>query len=234
MKNRRYFLQQGAFATIALLALKPFKTIASVGSTFTGLSNSYGKLAFLHTVNLKPKNVYKVIQHIKTIKNYNASTILLNAGQDMQDETGSLSYDAYFNGGNDFSAITGNYKIITKGNLRTGIISAASEEKDIIQKINSLTTYLKKEKSCAVVICLSGLGYKNKNTPDDITLAKESTDLDIIIGGHAENFHLLPTIVLNRNSSEVIIHAAGDTKAFGNIEIDFDAQGRKQHINFAN
>lgn len=235
VKNRRYFLQQGTLATMAVLTLKPFTTIARVVSPFTMGSNSYNKLAFLHTANLNPQIDYKVIQYINDIKNNNANTILLKTGQDTADETGSLTYDACLNRDNDFSALTGSYKIINKGNLRTGIINARPEEKDVIQKINTLSAYLKNEKNCTIVLCLSGLGYKNKNTPDDITLAKESTHLDIIISGHAENFHLHPAIALNSNNTEVIIHAAaGDTAAFGKIEIDFDTKGKKRHINFSN
>ncbi|MFZ1454231.1 MAG: hypothetical protein WAT20_16110, partial [Ferruginibacter sp.] len=116
--------------------------------------------------------------------------------------------------------------------IKTGIINARPADKEVIQKINALSTLLKKEKGCTIVVCLSGLGYKNKHTPDDITLAKASTHLDIIIGGDVNNFNQHPAIVLNRNQAEVIIHAAGDTAAFGKIEIDFDAQGNKRHIGF--
>ena len=105
---------------------------------------------------------------------------------------------------------------------------------DNIQKVNKLYYWLKKEKKCAVVVCLSMLGYKNKNTPDDITLAEKSNHLDIIIGGHAENFKAQPYIVLNSNQEEVIIHAAaGNVNALGKIEIDFDWQGRKRNISFS-
>jgi hypothetical protein len=219
-------------ATTAMFALKPLKTIASAASNFTGISGSYGKLAFLHTANLNPQNDYKVIQNIKYIKNNNTNTILLKAGHD---ETGSLAYDASIHGANDLSAITGEYKIVNKGNIRTGIISARPEESNVIEKVKTLSTYLKEEKNCTVVVCLSQLGYKNKNMPDDITLAKKSTHLDIIIGGHAENFHLHPVIALNNNNAEVVIHsAAGDTTDFGKIEIDFDGQGRKKHISLTN
>lgn len=235
MKSRRYFLIQGTLATTAMIVLKPLTTIARAASQFTGLSSSYGKLAFLHTANLNAHSDYKVIQYINEIKNNNANAILLKAGQDIQDETGSLTYDASINGGNDLSAITGDYKIINKGNIKTGIISAKAGDSDVIQKINSLSAYLKKEKNCTVVVCLSQLGYKNKNTPDDITLANKSTHLDIIIGGHAENFQTHPVIALNSNNGEVIIHSAsGDSFACGKIEIDFDGQGRKKHISFTN
>jgi len=233
MKSRRYFLAQGTLATTAMFALKPFTSIGGAISQFTGF-NSYGKLSFLHIANLGNSSYKKVIKYIQDVKNNNINTILLNAGQDVQDEQGSLTFDASINGSHDLSAITGEYKIITKGNTRTGIISARTGESNIIQKIKTLSTWLKKEKNCTIVVCLSQLGYKNKNTPDDITLAKESTHLDIILGGHAENFHMQPIVALNSNNAEVIIHsAAGNAMALGKIEIDFDELGRKNHISFA-
>lgn len=235
MTNRRFFLVQGTLATTAMFALNPFTSIGRAVSQFTELNGSYGKLAFLHTANRNALSNYTVIQYINGVKSNNKNVILLKAEQDIQDENGSLSYDASINGSSALSTITGNYKIIYKGNIKTGIICAMPGESDVIQKINSLSAYLKKEKSCTLVVCLSQLGYKNKNTPDDITLANKSTYLDIIIGGHAENFPTHPIVALNSNNGEVIIHSSsGHSFDFGKIEIDFDAQGRKKHISFAN
>ena len=105
----------------------------------------------------------------------------------------------------------------------------------MIEKVINLSAYLKKEKNCSVVVCLSQLGYRNKNTPDDITLAKKSTHIDIIIGGHANNFQVNPVIALNNSNCEVIIHAAaGDPTAVGKIEIDFDEKGQKKYVSFTN
>ena len=220
-------------ATTAVLALKPFTSIARAASTFTGLGDSNSQLVFLHTANMNHSGDYQVINYIKEIKNKNANAILLKAGQDYQEETGRLTYDVSMNGANDSSSITGDYKIINKGGLRTGIISAKPGERDIIEKINTLSAYLKKEKNCTIVVCLSQLGYENKNAPDDISIAEKSTHLDIIIGGHATNFQTHPIIVLNRNNGEVIIHSAsGDSLACGLIKIKFDGQGRKKHIGF--
>lgn len=233
MKSRRYFLIQGTLATTALVALKPLQSIGSTLSQFTGLSNSSDKLALLHTASMNG-NDHKVIKYIREIKSNNRNTILLNAGETKQTETGLLNYDASISGSNDLFAKEGEYKIITKGNTRIGIISARNGEKNIVQKIKTLSTWLKKEKNCTVVVCLSQLGYKNKRSPDDIKLAKETTDLDIIIGGHQENFHVHPVVALNSNNAEVIIHsAAGNAMALGKIEIDFDELGRKNHISFA-
>src|SRR6185436_14361568 len=188
MKNRRYFLKQTTLATTAMIALKPLTSIGSTLTQFAGFSARSGQLALLHTRNLNNSD-YKVISYIRDIKNNNRNAILLNAGQALQDKTDSLVYDASIDGCNDLSAITGEYKIITKENVRTGIISARPEETNSIQKIKTLSAWLKTEKNCKMVVCLSQLDYKNENAPDDITLARESTHLDIIVGGHAENFH---------------------------------------------
>ena len=139
MKSRRYFLAQGTLATTAMFALKPLTSIGSTISQLAGFNGSYGKLAFLHTVNMNSSSDNKVIKYIQDIKSNNTNTILLNAGQGRKDERGSLVYDASINGSNDLSAIAGEYKIITKGNTRTGIISARPEESNMMEKFRSLS-----------------------------------------------------------------------------------------------
>ena len=235
MTSRRKFILQGSLATTAMLALKPLNAIAGASSPLTSLTSSSGKLVFLHTTGVATNGSQQLIQHIANIKNNNKGAILLKAGQVNEDETGTLAYDASINGGNDSSAISGDYKIITKGNIKTGFISAKPEEGNVLEKINTLSAYLKKVKNCSIVVCLSQLGYKNKNTIDDITLANKSTHLDIIIGGHEENFHASPMIALNSSNHEVIIHAAtGNPNALGKIEVDFDEKGQKSQVCFSN
>lgn len=229
MKNRRHFLVQTTLATTAMIALKPLTSIGNTLSQFTGVGRRHRTLAFVYTAS----SDREVIKYIQDIKSNNTNTILLHAGEDTQGKTASLGYDASINVSNDLSSIAGEYKIITKGNTRTGIITARPEENNVIQKVKALSTRLKKEKNCTIVVCLSQLGYQNKNNHDDITLAKESTDLDIIVGGHAQNFQKHPVVTLNRNNSEVIIHSAsGNTSDCGKIEIAFDGQGKKHQVSF--
>ena len=233
MHTRRKFLIQGSLATTAMLALKPLKTVASTVSQLTGY-NGYGKLIFLHTAIPDQQSNLAILQHISNIQGGN--TIVLHAGQVAQQAgTGPSVYDSSIDEINGQTGITGNYKIIMKGNIKTGIISANPEDADVLQKVNDLSTWLKKEKSCTVVVCLSQLGYKNKNTPDDITIAKKTIHLDMIIGGNTKNFHQQPVILLNSNNEEVIIHsAAGESTALGKIDIGFNATGEKNHVSFAN
>lgn len=230
MNNRREFLIQGSLAATAMFVLDPLKSFAGTTST----SGNNNRLVFLHTSNLHPIRDQQVIDHINKISSKNANTILLKAVPGKLNEITVLNYDAAFCEGNEQALFNYGYKIIDKDNLRTGIINASPDEKNIIEKTKLLATYLKKEKKCAVVVCLSQLGYKNTNAPDDIMLASQSTDIDIIIGGHPENFHQYPIIALNSNNAEVIIHAAADNNyALGKIEIDFDGKGRKKQVRFA-
>lgn len=232
MTSRRKFIVKGSLATSAMLALKPLNALAGPSSPLTILTSSSGKIVFLHTAAINTGS-HKVIEYITRIKNNNKGAILLKAGELNEEETGTLKYDASVSGGSDSSAISGDYKIITKGNIKTGFISVKPGEGDAIEKVNTLSAYLKDVKECSVVLCLSQLGYKNKNTTDDITLAKRSTRLDIIIGGHEDNFPSNPVIALNNSNHEVIIHAAaGNTHATGKIEMDFDDYGRKCHVSF--
>ena len=84
-----------------------------------------------------------------------------------------------------------------------------------------------------MVVCLSQLGYKSANGLNDVELAAASTHVDIIIGGHAENFCSHPVIAQNRNKEEVIInHAATNGLALRKIEMGFDKLGKKNNVAF--
>ena len=231
MHTRRNFLIQGSMATTGMLALKPLKTIASTVSRFTGY-NGYGKLIFVHTAIPDYPGNQAMIHYISNIQRDNA--IVLKAGQVSKHiEPGPVTYDSCIDEINDQITITGGYKIIKKGNIKTGIISAMPGEANVTEKVNNLSAWLKKEKGCTVVVCLSQLGYKNKNSPDDISMAKKSMHLDLIIGGNTKNFHKHPVILLNNNNEEVIIHsAAGDVAGLGKIDINFNEMGQKKHISF--
>jgi 5'-nucleotidase len=144
----------------------------------------------------------------------------------------------------DLQSRTSSYSIVWKGNIKTAIIGAGQPGhtandcgscSDPIKEMNELALMLKNEKHCDLVICLSQLGYKNKKEVDDITLAQQSTAIDIIIGGHSRTFMQHPTIVLNKNKREVIINHAGHSGiVLGRIDIGFDEQRRKNKVVFQN
>ncbi|MBI2729283.1 MAG: hypothetical protein HYX40_00750 [Sphingobacteriales bacterium] len=233
MNNRRDFLVKGSLAATAMFVLKPMETFAAEVPGFDLFGHTDNKLVFLHTNQLNAYGDYQVVQKIKTIKNENTNSILLKACSNNVDDKDLLHYDATI-ADSTAATINGDYKILQKGNIKTGIISALPGENNVIEKVNCFAAYLKKQKKCDIVVCLSQLGYKNNTAADDITLAEQSTHIDIIIGGHAENYHALPVIALNNQQAEVIIHAAGDNSfGYGKIDMDFDAKGRKKQVSFA-
>jgi 2',3'-cyclic-nucleotide 2'-phosphodiesterase (5'-nucleotidase family) len=230
MNTRRKFLFSGSMATAALLTAKPFTSIANSLSPVTGFSINNNSLVLAHTGNAIHAGTGQVLQHIAKLKNSGANLIMLHAG----DTTPALhtAYDASMHTGESFSISTHDYKIVYKGDIKTGVITANNKSASA-DKINALAVYLKKEKNCHLVVCLSQLGYKSKTGLDDMSLAAYSTHLDIIIGGHITNFCKSPMTTLNKNKEEVIInHAGTNGLAFRKIEIGFDNRGRKNQLAF--
>lgn len=218
-------------ATAALLTVKPFTTIANTLAPVTGFSINSNKIILLHTGNYNPANKYLAVQQITQLKKNTGNLVLLHAGNPVHEDTGGLHFDSVLEPTNCASVSANNYQIIYKGKIKIGIITAAAGEKDTLNKTEALSVFLKREKNCDLIICLSKLGYKNKNTVDDMQLAENSTSLDIIIGGHPSNYTMHPITAQNKNRHEVIIHSAADTGfALGNIEVGFDDAGNKNSI----
>ena len=230
MNSRRKFLLQGGMATTALLVAKPFQTIAESGIPLGGLTSNNNKISILHTGNPNKLSADQLAKEINAFKN-NSNVVLLDAG----DNSVKLPYDASISKNNAVSNTANNFRIIYKGNIKIGVISATPADGVVINHINKLSTYLKKEKSCHIVVCLSQLGYKNKNKVDDRTLAESSTSLDMIIGGDATNHSKTPVILLNKDNAEVVIsHSAGSDVSLSKVDIAFNGLGIKSNIAFNN
>ena len=87
-----------------------------------------------------------------------------------------------------------------------------------------------------MVVCISNLGYSNKNNIDDKTLAAESVFLDVIIGNRTDvDYKKSSAVVLNKNKSEVILNYTNESDVMiGNLQIGFDEAGNKNKISFSN
>lgn len=230
MNTRRKFLFNGTMAATALLASKPFTSVANSISPVTGFSINNNQLVLAHTGNLAGHTDNKTLQQISQLKSNTANLLLLHAGHAFA--ATHPGYDASIQAGAAYSVAANDYKIIYKGDIKTGIITA-NDQSVSAAGINALAVYLKEEKNCHLVICLSQLGYKSANKLDDLSLAASSTHLDVIIGGHATNFCKRPMTARNQNKAEVIInHAATEGLALRKIEIGFDGLGKKHQVDF--
>ncbi len=118
------------------------------------------------------------------------------------------------------------YKIIKKGKLKIGITGVGIEMKglvpdlligntkyaDPVENVNRVAAKLKKDMGCDMVICLSHLGYKYKeeeNKISDIILAKETENIDLIIGGHTHTFLDAPVEYKNKSGNDVLVNQVG-------------------------
>jgi len=130
------------------------------------------------------------------------------------------------------------YKIIEKKGIKIGIIGIGikleglvskklygeTKYMDPIQSANEYASLLKNEKKCQLVICLSHLGFEyNSNKISDLKLAKNTANIDVILGGHTHTFFEKVRIFENKNGKPVLINQAGwGALSLGRIDLIFN------------
>jgi 5'-nucleotidase len=136
------------------------------------------------------------------------------------------------------------YRIFKKGGIKTGVFGIGIElhglvdpklygntqYEDPLKHAESISSMLKNDHKCSLVICLSHLGYRynDKKVSDEI-LAKESSCIDLIIGGHTHTFLDNPVSYTNKNGKEVLVAQVGWAGIrLGRIDYFFDTKGRKK------
>ena len=106
------------------------------------------------------------------------------------------------------------YTIIRRGGKKIGIIGLLTDIMEVVdadiarmltyqepsQVVNRLSGYLKEEKDCDMVICLSHLGYGEEKE-----LAASIRNVDIIVGGHSHTLLDDKQTVNDLDGEEVII-----------------------------
>ena len=148
--------------------------------------------------------------------------------------------------------LTKPYKIFNKNGIRIGIFGLGIELKGLVGKkqygetkyldpveiAQHYTRFLKENKKCDLVICLSHLGYEYKNQPDKIsdqTIAAKTEHLDLILGGHTHTFLNEPQSVQNSSGKTVIINQVGWAGLLlGRLDFFFDKNKKIQNISWRN
>ncbi len=132
------------------------------------------------------------------------------------------------------------YKIFNKAGLKIGVFGLGVNPEGLVDPLNvkemkyldpvgiaqDMSRILKEEKHCDLVICLSHLGYYYKRNPDkisDLNLAKQTKNIDLIIGGHTHTFLPKPTIVKNSAGENMLINQVGKWGLnLGRVDFYFD------------
>ena len=139
---------------------------------------------------------------------------------------------------NALSEITKDHMVIERGPLKIGICGVGiqldglvpkklysnTQYLDPIESVQKVADHLKLDLKCDLVICLSHLGYKYKDsTVSDTVLAQNSRNIDLILGGHTHTFLDKPDILKNTYGEPVIINQVGWAGIMlGRIDIRFE------------
>jgi 5'-nucleotidase len=118
------------------------------------------------------------------------------------------------------------YKIFKKDGIKIGVFGLGIAFEGLVLKSNYKNTlyldpiaegqkwasFLRNEEKCDYVICLSHLGYKYPKEPNKISddiLAKNTKEIDLIIGGHTHTFLDKPDRLQNLEGRPVIVTQVG-------------------------
>src|SRR5690606_1242593 len=137
------------------------------------------------------------------------------------------------------------YKTFVKDGIKIGVFGLGIKLQDLVDKTmyketvylnpieiaQDMSRILKDDEQCDLVICLSHLGYDYKNDTSkisDLTIAKSTRNIDLIIGGHTHTFLPKPTVVKNIDDKNVLVNQVGCYGLnLGKIDFYFDADKNK-------
>jgi 5'-nucleotidase len=139
------------------------------------------------------------------------------------------------------------YKTFNKGPLKIGVLGVGIElnglvpdalygntvYQDPVVRANETAAILRNKHDCDLVICLSHLGdkYPDNKISDEI-LAKETYDIDLIIGGHTHRFFEAPRHYKNKNNNDVIVNQVGWAGIqLGRLDYSFSGKRKKNLSN---
>jgi len=143
------------------------------------------------------------------------------------------------------------YKIFRKGPLKIGVFGIGIEVNglvpgkligdtrynDPIVAANKIAKELKENHECHYIICLSHLGYKytRGNRVSDIKLARMTSNIDLILGGHTHSFLDEPDIQKNVVGKKVWINQVGWAGVLlGRIDVTFAKLTKRKVVSHEN
>ena len=136
------------------------------------------------------------------------------------------------------------HKIFMKDDIKIGVFGLGIELDGLVEKIMYANTryldpvqkaaeaahYLKHDEKCDLIICLSHLGYRYDNKKiSDVDLARQSKNIDLILGGHTHTFLDKPLSYKNSDNKEVLVAQVGWAGIrLGRVDYIFEKKSKKK------
>ena len=120
------------------------------------------------------------------------------------------------------------YIILERSGVRIGVFGMAPRMEGLVQADKcegivynnpievgqEMADFLKLEKNCDVVICLSHLGIRNSYGTADEDLVSKTRNIDVILGGHSHTFMEKPMNYLNADGKNIPVSHTGKNGIF--------------------
>lgn len=147
---------------------------------------------------------------------------------------------------------TEKYKIFNKNGIKVGIFGIGIELDGLVGKKQYKETqyldpveiaqhyadFLKNDKKCDLVICLSHIGYDYRDEPNKISdklLAAKTDNIDLILGGHTHTFLPEPQTFTNKSGRNVLVNQVGFAGLLlGRIDFYLDKNKSVKNISWNN
>ena len=235
--NHNLYPNKGGFARRAslfqeLITINPNTLIFDAGDIFQGtpyFNFFQGELE----LNLMKKMGYNAA----TIGNHEFDAGLKTFKKNILNNDFQFISSNYDFTNTELEGLIDKYKIYNKGGIKIGVFGLGIELKGLVSPLlyretryydpvdiaKDISSKLKFEKGCDLVICISHLGHQYKNDKiSDTELAKLTSNIDLIIGGHTHTLLKKPLILNNYLGEEVIINQVGSSGIFvGKIDFNF-------------
>lgn len=142
------------------------------------------------------------------------------------------------------------WKIFRKSGIKIGVYGLGIELNGLVSESNfgntvyhdpvkvalEMELFLKNEKNCDLVVCLSHLGLRYRgNRVSDMVIAAETSMTDLIVGGHTHSYLEKPVELKNKAGEQVIVNQAWwGGLVVGTVDFVFERTGKKKQTVFAN
>lgn len=135
------------------------------------------------------------------------------------------------------------YKVYEKEGIKIGVLGVGIDLENLVdikyvkgikynnpvEMANKWASVMRNDEKCDYIICLSHLGYKyDSNKISDILLASQTSNIDLIIGGHTHTFLETPDLQKNVKGEEVPVTQVGWAGIWlGRVDVTFTSYKKK-------